>query len=129
MIPQLTYNINSVYDELMRYGWALMIVQQAGTLEGMTLEYCFSGGGFDISLIQVNSGKYFIRIYNKGKTGHVQFGLGRQIVAISDSVPYRSWMRVLQISTGDMIRLLYGDPLTFALRLKQYEVESVLDEL
>ena len=124
MIPKLTYSINSVYDVLMCYGWALMIVQQAGTLEGMTLEYCFSGGGFDISLIQVNSGKYFIRIYNKGKTG-----LGRQMVAISDSVPYRSWMKVLQISTGDMIRLLYGDPLTFALRLKQYEVESALDEL
>lgn len=124
MIPKLTYSINSVYDELMCYGWALMTVQQAGTLEGMTIEYCFCGGGFDISLIQVNSGKYFIRIYNKGKTGY-----GRRMVAISDSVPYRSWMKVLQISTGDMIRLLYGDPLTFALRLKQYEIESVLDEL
>ena len=124
MILLLTYSVNSVYDELMRYGWTLMTVQQAGTLEGMTFEYCFSGGGFDISLIQVNSGKYFIRIYNKGKTGY-----GRQMVAVSDSVPYRTWMAVLRIPTGDMIRLLYGDPLTFALRMKQYEIESMLDEL
>lgn len=124
MILLLTYSVNSVYDELMRYGWTLMTVQQAGTLEGMTLEYCFSGGGFDISLIQVNSGKYFIRIYDKGKTGY-----GRRMVAISDSVPYRSWMKVLQISTGDMFRLLYGDPLTFALRLKQHEIESILEKL
>jgi len=101
-----------------------MTVQQAGTLEGMTLEYCFSGGGFDISLIQVDSGRYFIRIYNKGKTGY-----GRQMVAVSDSVPYRTWMAVLRISTGDMFRLLYGDPLTFALRLKQYELVSMLDKL
>lgn len=124
MIPQLTYSVNSVYDELMRYGWTLMTVQQTGTLEGMTLEYCFSGGGFDISLAQANSGRYFIRIYRILKTRH-----GRQMVAISDSVPYRSWMKVLRISTGDMFRLLYGDPLTFELRMKQYEVESVLDEL
>jgi len=124
MIPLLTYSVNSVYDELMRYGWTLMTVQQAGTLEGMTLEYCFSGGGFDISLIQVDSGRYFIRIYNKGKTGY-----GRQMVAVSDSVPYRTWMAVLRISTGDMFRLLYGDPLTFALRLKQYELVSMLDKL
>ena len=124
MIPLLTYSVNSVYDELMRYGWTLMTVQQAGTLEGMTFEYCFSGGGFDISLIQVDSGRYFIRIYNKGKTGY-----GRQMVAVSDSVPYRTWMAVLRISTGDMFRLLYGDPLTFALRLKQYEIESMLEEL
>lgn len=124
MILLLTYSVNSVYDELMRYGWTLMTVQQAGTLEGITFEYCFSGGGFDISLIQVNSGKYFIRIYDKGKTGY-----GRRMVAISDSVPYRSWMKVLQISTGDMFRLLYGDPLTFALRLKQHEIESILEKL
>ena len=124
MIPLLTYSVNSVYDELMRYGWTLMTVQQHGTLEGMTLEYCFSGGGFDISLIQVDSGRYFIRIYNKGKTGY-----GRQMVAVSDSVPYRTWMAVLRISTGDMFRLLYGDPLTFALRLKQYELVSMLDKL
>lgn len=122
MIPQLTYSINSVYDELMRYGWSLMNVQLAGTQAGMTFEYYFSGGGFDIALAQVDSGRYFIRIYSI-------YGTGRQMVAISYSVTYRSWMRVLQISTGDMIRLLYGDPLTFALRLKQYEVESALEEL
>ncbi len=124
MIPQLTYSINSVYDELMRYGWALMNVQLAGTEAGMAFEYCFSGGGFFISLIRVNSGRYFIRIYSRAETGR-----GRKIIAISDLVPYRSWMGALQISTGDMIRLLYGDPLTFALRLKQYEVESILEEL
>ena len=124
MIPQLTYDVNSVYDELMRYGWALMNVQLAGTEAGTAFEYCFSGGGFFISLIRVNSGRYFIRIYRRAETGR-----GRKIIAISDLVPYRSWMGALQISTGDMIRLLYGDPLTFALRLKQYEVESILEEL
>ena len=123
MIPQLTYSINSVYDELMRYGWAMRIVQQAGTPAGMAFEYCFSGGRFDISLIQVNSGRYFIRIYSRTETG------GHRIMAVSDSIPCRSWMRALPISTGDMIRLLYGDPSTFALRLKQYEIESALDEL
>ena len=123
MILQLTYGINSVYDELMRYGWALRNIQAAGTSAGMAFEYCFSGGGFDISLIRVNSGRYFIRIYNRTKTG------GHKIIAISDLVPYRPWMNALRISTGDMIRLLYGDPLTFALRLKQYEIESMLEEL
>ena len=123
MIPQLTYSINSVYDELMHYGWALTTVQPAGTKEGTALEYCFSGGGFDISLIQVNSGRYFIKIYSRTKT------LGHKMIAISYSITYRSWMQALRIPTGDMIRLLYGDPLTFALRLKQYEVETALEEL
>lgn len=121
MIPLLTYRVDSVYDELMRYGWALMDAQRASTQAGMGLEYCFSGGGFDISLMQADTGKYFIRIYTYR---HV-----RHIIAVSDSVPYHSWMAILQISTGDMIRLLYGDPLTFAMRLKQYEIESVLEEL
>ena len=123
MIPQLTYSINSVYDELMHYGWALTTVQHAGTKEGMVFEYCFGGGGFDISLIQVNSGRYFIKIYSRTKT------LGHKMIAISYSITYRSWMQALRIPTGDMIRLLYGDPLTFALRLKQYEVETALEEL
>ena len=123
MIPQLTYSINSVYDELMRYGWALMGIQLAGTVAGMALEYYFSGSGFNISLVQTNSGHYFIRIYSKSKN----FGYRRRIIAVSKSVPYHS--PLLRISTGDLIRLLYGDPLTFALRLKQYEVESALEEL
>ena len=123
MIPKLTYSINSVYDELMRYGWTLTTVQQAGTKEGMTFEYCFSGGGFDVTLAQVDSGRYFIRIYHRLETG------GHKMIAISYSVTYRSWMRVLQISTGDMFRLLCGEPHTFALRLKQYELESTLEEL
>lgn len=123
MIPKLTYSINSVYDELMRYGWALRIVQLAGTPAGMSLEYCFCGGGFDISLIQIYSGRYFIRIYSRTETG------GHKMIAVSDLIPRKSWMQVLQISTGDIFRLLYGDPLTFALRLKQYELESTLEEL
>ena len=124
MISLLTYKVDSVYDELMRYGWALMAAQRAGTQAGMGLEYCFNGGGFDISLTQTDTGKYFIRIYTYPKNRH-----GRHIIAVSDSVPYHSWMTILRISTGDMIRLLYGDPLTFAMRLKQYEIESVLEEL
>lgn len=131
MIPQLTYSINSIYDELMRYGWALMtIVQLDNTFDvfqrqaGMTFEYSFSGGGFNVTLSQANSGQYFIKIYNK-----TEIEPGYKMIAISETVPYRSWMKVLRISTGDMIRLLYGDPLTFALRLKQYEVESALEEL
>ena len=131
MIPLLTYSINSIYDELMRYGWALMNVIHLGNTfddfqrqAGMTFEYCFCGGGFKVTLTQADSGQYFIKIYNKSETEP-----GYLMIAISDSVPYRSWMRVLQISTGDMIRLLYGDPLTFGLRLKRYEVETVLEEL
>lgn len=92
----------------------------------MAFEYYFSGGGFDISLIQVDSGRYFIRIYSRTEIG------GHRIIAFSDLIPLshcRSWIKTLRISTGDMIRLLYGDPLTFALRLKQYEVESMLEEL
>ena len=123
MIPQLTYSINSVYDELMHYGWALTTVQHVGTKEGMVFEYCFSGGRFDATLAQVDSGRYFIRIYSRLETG------GHKMIAISYSVTYRSWMQVLRIPTGDMIRLLFGDPLTFALRLKQYELEAMLEEL
>ena len=123
MIPKLTYSINSIYDELLRYGWTLTTVQQAGTKEGMTLEYCFSGGGFDVTLAQVDSGRYFIRIYHRLETG------GHKMIAISYSVTYSTWMRTLRIPTGDMIRLLYGNPFTFVLRLKQYELESVLEKL
>lgn len=123
MIPKLTYSINSVYDELMCYGWTLTTVQQASTTEGMTFEYCFSGGGFDVTLAQVDSGRYFIRIYHRLGTG------GHKMIAISDLIPRRVWMQVLRIPTGDMFRLLCGDPLTFALRLKQYELESMLEEL
>lgn len=123
MIQQLTYSINSVYDELMHYGWALTTVQHAGTKEGMVFEYCFSGGGFDVTLAQVDSGRYFIGIYSRLETG------GHKMIAISYSVPYYSCMKFLRISTGDMFQLLFGDPFTFALRLKQYELESMLEEL
>lgn len=124
MIPLLTYRVDSVYDELMRYGWALMDAQRAGTEAGMGLEYLFSGGGFDISLVQADTGKYFIRIYNYPETIHC-----RRIIAVSDTVPSHPWATILRISTGDMIRLLYGDPLTFGLRLEQYKVVTALDEL
>ena len=123
MILKLTYSINSIYDELLRYGWTLTTVQPASTTEGRTFEYCFSGGGFDVTLAQVDSGRYFIRIYHRLETG------GHKMIAISYSVNYRSWMQALQIPTGDMFRLLCGEPHTFALRLKQYELVSMLEEL
>ena len=124
MIPLLMYRVDSVYDELMRYGWALMDAKRAGTQAGMGLEYWFSGGGFDISLVQTDTGRYFIRIYNNTET--IRW---RHEIAVSDTIPYNSFVSFLRIPAGDMIRLLYGDPLTFGLRLEQYKVETALDEL
>ena len=130
-IPLLGYNINSVYDKMLSHGWALRdIIAYPQTITPNATEYHFIGGDFNIKI------KYW-PFYNNEKDVYgitveriKKYTPELEIFSYSYGFNYHyQVMNAISIPLGDMMRLLFDNPMTFEMRFNQYRIENILEVL
>ena len=124
MTPLLGYSIDSLYDNMLLYGWALHnIFSHNG---GYRRQYDFVGGGYYIMIgycVSEHGSTYLIRAL-KGTITMDQESVYSMSYG-SQTLPHGDEY----IPLGDMIRLLYGEPSKFGMRLERYRIENMLETL
>lgn len=130
MTPLLGYSIDSLYDNMLLYGWALHNIFSSNTSNNRYYyyrrQYDFVGGGYYIMIgynVTEHGSTYLIRsvkdtiIMEQESVYSISYG--------SQTLPHGDEY----IPLGDMIRLLYGEPSKFGMRLEQYRIENMLETL
>ena len=130
-VPLLGYNINSVYDKMLSHGWALRdVIAYPSIITPNATEYHFIGGDFNIKI------KYW-PFYNNEKDVYgitveriKKYTPELEIFSYSYGYNYHfQVMDVISIPLGDMMRLLFDNPMTFEMRFNQYQIENMLEVL
>ena len=126
MTPLLGYSIDSLYDNMLSYGWALHNIFSYNGYNSYRRQYDFVGGDYYIMIgyyVSEHGSKYLIKslkgtvIMDQESVYSMSYG--------SQTLPHADEY----IPLGDMIRLLYGEPSKFGMRLEQYRIENMLETL
>ena len=126
MTPLLGYSIDSLYDNMLLHGWALHNIVNYTGINCCRRQYDFIGGDYYIMIgyyVTGYSNPYLIKVL-KGtitmdRESIYSISYGRQTLTPADEY----------IPLGDMIRLLYGEPSKFGMRLEQYRIKNMLEAL
>lgn len=126
MTPLLGYSIDSLYDNMLLYGWALHNIFNHNGYNGYRRQYDFVGGDYYIIIgycVSERGSTYLIKLLKSDITidqeSAYSMSYGNQTLPHADEY----------IPLGDMIRLLYGEPSKFGMRLEQYRIENMLETL